>query len=81
MSEKVVIELSEAELAELREWAKNSEQSLEALLHDALQGYMARTREWIESIREADKGPFYSLEEVQAHLTERRRHRRSHAAE
>jgi post-segregation antitoxin (ccd killing protein) len=81
MSEKVTIEISEADLAELREWARNSELSLEALLQEAVARYMERTRQWIQELREADKSPSYTLEEVKAHLAERRSHYRGEAAE
>jgi len=81
MTEKVTIELSEADVGTLREWAKNSELTLEALLQEAIQGYMERTHHWIEEIKEAEKGPFYTLEEVQTHLAERRARYRNEAAE
>jgi predicted transcriptional regulator len=81
MSEKVTIEIGDADMAELREWARNSELSLETLLQEAIARYMERTRQWIEEIREAEKGPSYTLEEVKAHLAERRRHYRGEAAE
>jgi predicted transcriptional regulator len=81
MSEKVTIEISEADMAELREWARNSERSLETLLREAIERYMERTRQWIEEIREADEGPSYTLEEVKAHLAERRLRYRGEAAE
>jgi predicted transcriptional regulator len=81
MSEKVTIEIGEADLAELREWARNSERSIEALLQDALQRYMSRTRDWIEEIKEAEKGPFSSVEEVKARLAEQRSPYRDEAAE
>lgn len=81
MSEKVTIELSDDDARVLREWARNSEMSLEMLLKEAIGGYMERTREWIEEINEAEKGPSYTLEEVKAHLAERRRHYRGEAAE
>jgi predicted transcriptional regulator len=81
MSEKVTIEIGEADMAELREWARNSELSLEALLQEAIGRYMERTRRWIEEIREAEKGPFSSVEEVKARLAEQRSHYRDEAAE
>lgn len=81
MGEKVTIEIGEADMSELREWARNSELSLEALLQEAIARYMERTRRWIEEIREADEGPSYTMEEVKAHLAERRRHYRGEAAE
>jgi len=81
MSEKVTIELDETELLTLREWAANSEVSLEALLQEAVAGYMDRTRTWIAEIREAKKGPFLPLEEVEARLAERRSRYRDEAAE
>lgn len=81
MTDKVTIELDEADLAELRAWAANSGQSLEELLQEVVQAYMSRTRDWIASIREAETGPFYTVEEVQARVNERRGRWRSDAAE
>ena len=81
MSEKVTIEISDADMLTLREWARNSELSVETLLLEAIARYMERTRQWIEEIREADESPSYTLEEVKAHLAERRRHYRGEAAE
>jgi broad-specificity NMP kinase len=81
MSEKVTIEISEADMAELREWARNGEQSVEALLQLALQQYMIAVREDIADLRERMKGPFYSLEEVEEHLAARRQGPRTEAAE
>ncbi len=81
MSEKVTIELSSEDLLTLREWARNSELSLEALLQEAVARYMDRTRQWIAEVREADESPSYTLEEVKAHLAEQRRHYRGEAAE
>jgi predicted transcriptional regulator len=81
MSEKVTIELSDQDVRVLRDWAHNSEVSLDTLLQEAIAGYMERTRSWIEEIREAEKGPFYSIEEVEARLAERRSRYRDEAAE
>jgi predicted transcriptional regulator len=81
MSEKLTIEISEADMAELREWAHNSEQSVEALVEVALQQYMVAVREDHADLEERMKGPFYPLEEVEARLAERRRRFRSEAAE
>jgi predicted transcriptional regulator len=81
MAEKITIELSEDDVRTLRDWARNSELSLEALLQEAIARYMERTRDWIEEIKEAEKGPFYTLEEVKAHLAERRARYRDEAAE
>ena len=81
MSEKVTIEVADADMAELREWARNSEQSVEALLQEALQHYMAAVRVDHADLDERMKGPFYPLEEVEARLAERRRRFRSEAAE
>ncbi|HEX8513592.1 MAG TPA: hypothetical protein VF688_10870 [Allosphingosinicella sp.] len=81
MSEKVTIEISDDDLLTLREWARNSELSLETLLQEAIARYMERTRQWIEEIREADGSPSYTLEEVKAHLAEQRSHYRGEAAE
>jgi hypothetical protein len=81
MSEKVTIEISEGDMAELREWARSSEQSVQALLQLALQQYMIGVREDIADLNERMKGPFYSMEEVEEHLAARRRGPRTEAAE
>jgi len=75
MTEKVTIEIAEADLAELRDWASNSEQSVEALIQVAVQEYMIAVREDHADLEERMKGPFYSLEEVEEHLAARRRPR------
>jgi hypothetical protein len=77
----VPIEIAEADLADLEEWARNSESSVAELLQEALQRYLRYTREDIADLRERMKGPSYSLEEVKAHLAEQRRHFRGQAAE
>jgi broad-specificity NMP kinase len=81
MSEKVTIEIGEADMAELREWARNSEQSVEALVEVALQQYMIAVREDHADLEERMKGPVYSLEEVREHLAARRRGPQDEAAE
>jgi predicted transcriptional regulator len=81
MAEKITIELRDDEVRRPREWVTNSETSLDALLAEAVAGYMERTRRWIEEIGEAEKGPSYTLEEVKAYLAERRRHCHGEAAE
>jgi predicted transcriptional regulator len=81
MSEKVTIEIAEADMVELREWAANSERNVEALLQEAVARYMERTRQWIDEIREAEKGPFSTVEEVKARLAEQRSRYRGEAAE
>ena len=75
MAEKVTIELSESDLAELRNWAKNSERELEALLQEAVQAYLQHGRAWTASIREAEQGPFHDLADVEAELRKRRNER------
>ncbi|HEX9948007.1 MAG TPA: hypothetical protein VGA98_10745 [Allosphingosinicella sp.] len=81
MSEKVTIEVSDADMAELGEWARNSEQSVGVLLQEALQRYMAAVRADHADLDERMKGPSYTLDEVKAHLAERRRGFRGEAAE
>ena len=81
MSEKVTIEVSETDIAELREWAQNSEESVEALVLQALQRYMAAVREDHADLDRRMEGPFYEHEEAMAILAERRQRRRSEAAE
>ncbi|HYG46759.1 MAG TPA: hypothetical protein VD846_02360 [Allosphingosinicella sp.] len=81
MSEKLTIEISEADMAELREWAHNSEESVDALVLQALQRYMAAVREDDADLDRRMEGPFHEHEEAMAVLGERRRRRRSEAAE
>lgn len=81
MSEKVTIEVADADMADLREWAENREESVDVLLQEALQQYLRYTRDDIADLEERMKGPFYSLEEVEARLAERRRRPRPEAAE
>jgi broad-specificity NMP kinase len=81
MAEELTIEISDADMAELREWAANSEQPVEALLQVALQQYMIAVREDHADLEERMKGPFYSLEEVREHLAAHRRSSRPEAAE
>lgn len=81
MSEKVTIEVADDDLADLREWARNREEPLEALLQEALQQYLRYVRDDIADFERRKAGPSYTLEEVKAHLAERRRQFRGEAAE
>ncbi|HLL30375.1 MAG TPA: hypothetical protein VK403_05205 [Allosphingosinicella sp.] len=81
MSEKVTIEISEADIAELREWARNCEGSVEALLQEALQQYMIAVREDHADLDRRMAGPSYEHEEAMRILAERRRQWRGEAAE
>jgi hypothetical protein len=51
------------------------------LLQEALQQYLSYVRADIADLRRRMEGPSYSLEEVKAHLAERRRQFRGEAAE
>jgi predicted transcriptional regulator len=77
----VPIEIKATDLADLEEWARNSEQSVHDLLQEALRHFLEYTRADIADLRERAKGPFYSLEEVQAHMAELRHSLRRQAAE
>ena len=81
MTERVTIDVGDEDLADLRDWARNSEQSVEALVQVALQQYMIAVREDHADLEERMKGPFYSLEEVKEHLAARRQNTRTEAAE
>ena len=81
MSEKVTIEISEADMAELREWAHNSEETVDALVLQALQRYLTAVRADHADLDRRREGPFYEHEEAMAILAERRQRRRSEAAE
>ena len=76
----VAVEVSEADLADLKQWARNSEQDVGDLLKEALRHYMEYIRAEHAMYEEARKGPSYSIEEVRAHLAERRQ-ARAQAAE
>lgn len=81
MSEKVTIEISEADMADLSEWARNRQEPVEVLLQEALQQYLRYVRDDIADLERRRQGPSYTLEEVKAHLAERRRGFRGEAAE
>jgi len=81
MSEKVTIEVSDADMAELSEWARNRQEPLEVLLQEALQHYLRYVRDDIADLRRRMAGPSYSHEEAMQMLAERRRQRRAQAAE
>jgi hypothetical protein len=81
MAEKIMMEIGETDMVELREWATNSEQSVEALLQEALLLYMSAVRADHADLDRRGEGPFYEHEDAMAILAERRRRRRSEAAE
>jgi predicted transcriptional regulator len=81
MSQKVTIEVSNADMADLSEWARNREESIDVLLKEALQQYLRYVREDIADLERRRAGPSYTLDEVKAHLAERRRQFRGEAAE
>lgn len=71
----LIIDVSETDLADLEDWARNSEQGVGDLLKEALRHYMEYIRAEHAMYKEARKGPSFSLEEVRAHLAERRKMR------
>ena len=77
----VSLEIDAADLADLEEWARNRESSVPELLQEALQQYLRYTRDDVADLRRRMAGPSYTLEEVRAHLQERRRRFRGQAAE
>jgi hypothetical protein len=81
MSEKVTIEVAEGDLADLCEWARNREEPLEVLLQEAMQQYLRYVRDDIADLERRRAGLSYTMEEVKAHLAERRRPFRGEAAE
>ena len=81
MSEKVTIEVAEADMADLQEWARNREEPLEILLQEALQQYLRYVRDDIADLERRRAGPSYEHEEAMQILAERRRQRRAQAAE
>lgn len=80
MAEKLTIELSESDLRALREWAANSEQPVEALLHEAVRRYLHDIREDHAELERRMQGPFHPVEEVERRLRQRRQ-LRAQAAE
>jgi hypothetical protein len=81
MSEKMTVEVSEAEMAELREWAGNRQEPVEVLLREALRQYMTAVREDHSDLDRRMAGPEYEHEEAMRMLAERRRQWRGEAAE
>lgn len=81
MTSSVNIDIASSDLADLEEWARNSEQSVGDLLQEALQRYLRDAREDNADLRRRMEGPFHPLEEVKTRLAESRRNPRSQAAE
>lgn len=78
----VTVDVSETDLADLQEWARNSEQSVGDLLKEALRHYMEYVRADHADLEDARQGPSYTLDEVKAHLMEHRaQSRRDYQAE
>jgi hypothetical protein len=77
----VPFEIASEDLADLEEWARNSETSVAGLLQEALQQYLRYTRDDIADLRRRMQGPSFTPEEVKAHLAERRLRFRGEAAE
>ena len=81
MSEKLTIEVSASDLADLEEWARNREEPLEVLLQEALQQYLRYVRDDSADLERRRAGHWYEHDEAMEILAERRRHRRAQAAE
>jgi hypothetical protein len=81
MGEKVTVEIGEADMAELREWANNSGETVDALVVQALQRYMAAVREDHADLDRRMEGPEYDHDEAMRILAERRLQWRGEAAE
>lgn len=66
-----------ADLAELRDWAANSDRSLDDLLADAIQEYLERGRRWIAEtdvgLEDIRQGRVVSHEQILRDIDERRR--------
>ena len=77
----VPIEIKAADLADLEEWARNSEQTVADLLQEALRHYLEYVRADHAELERRMQGPSYPIEEVRKRLAERRRHLRTQAAE
>lgn len=70
-SVSVPIEIKAADYAELEGWARDSGHSVHDLLEEALRHFQEYTRAERAMMEEARKGPFSTLEEVEARLTAR----------
>jgi hypothetical protein len=81
MSEKVTVEIADADLVDLTGWARNREEPLEVLLQEALQQYLRYVRDDIADLERRMAGPSYEHDEAMRMLAERRRQRRAQAAE
>lgn len=81
-STAVSIEVTPVDLADLQQWARNSEQTVGDLLQEALRHYLEYVRADHADLELARQGPSYTIEEVRAHLMERRaQSRRDYQAE
>lgn len=83
--ETVPVTIASADLAELRAWAANSDQAIEALVAEAIQDYLDRGRRWIAKtevgLEDIRAGRVVSHEQILRDIDERRQRYRPHAAE
>jgi hypothetical protein len=77
----VPLEIDAADLADLEEWARNSESGVPELLQEALQRYLTAVRADHADLDRRLAGPEFEHEEAMRMLAERRRHWRGEAAE
>lgn len=78
---KLTIDVPARDLAELQDWARNSGQSVEALIGEALERYMRDVRADHADLDRRLAGPSHEHEEAMRILAERRRDWRPEAAE
>jgi hypothetical protein len=69
----IPLEIDAADLADLEEWARNSESSVPELLQEALQQYLRYARADIADLDRRMAGPEIEHEEAMRMLAERRR--------
>lgn len=81
----IPLTIDKADLAELTEWAANSERTLDALLAEAVQAYLAKGRRWIAEVEigldDVRNGRVVPHEQIVRDVEERRRRYRTQAAE
>jgi hypothetical protein len=80
-STTVPLEIAAGDLADLEEWARNREETVDVLLQEALQQYLRYVRDDSADLERRRAGPWYEHGEAMEILAERRRQGRAQAAE
>lgn len=82
---RIPVAIEAADLAELERWAQNEGRSVDALLKEAIEAYLAAGRRWIaeteQALDDVRQGRAVPHEQILRDVAERRTRFRSQAAE